>query len=50
MKPGKCPVYDWEIKDGGKKVKLNSGAVVVVCCDDYAEKLKAAPEKLNTRQ
>ena len=50
MKPKKCPVCDWEIKDGGKEVKLNSGAVVVVCCDDCAEKLKTAPEKFATRQ
>jgi hypothetical protein len=45
MKPGKCPVCDWEIKEGGKEVKLGPGAVVVVCCDDCAAKVKAAPEK-----
>ena len=50
MKPKQCPVCDWEIKDGGKEVKLNSWAVVVVCCDDCAEKVKAAPEKFATRQ
>jgi hypothetical protein len=50
MKSGKCPVCDWEIKDGGKEVKLMSGTVVVVCCDDCAEKVKAAPEKFMPRQ
>ena len=50
MKPGKCPVCDWEIKDGGKEVKLNSETVVVVCCDECAEKLKTAPEKFTARQ
>jgi hypothetical protein len=38
----KCPVCDWEIKDGG--VKVNSGGKeVVVCCQECADKLKAAP-------
>jgi hypothetical protein len=50
MKPGKCPVCDWKIKDGGKEVTLNSGAVVVVCCDGCAEKLKAEPDKFTSRK
>jgi len=40
----KCPVCDWEIKNGGKTVKL-SGRSVVVCCDDCGEKVKANPAK-----
>ena len=50
MKTRKCPVCDWEVKDGGKKVKLPSGAVLVVCCDDCATKAKAAPEKFSRRK
>ena len=42
MKSKKCPVCDWEIKDGGKTVKVEN-ASVVVCCDDCAEKVKANP-------
>jgi len=48
-KTNKCPVCDWEIKDGGKTVKI-SGQSLVVCCDDCAEKVKTNPEKyLNQR-
>ena len=50
MNARKCPVCDWEIKDAGKEVKLSSGTVVVVCCDDCAEKLKAEPEKFVQRK
>ncbi len=50
MKTKKCPVCDWEIKDAGKELKLPSGAVVVVCCDDCAAKAKAAPEKFTPRR
>jgi YHS domain-containing protein len=39
----KCPVCAWEIKDE-KSVKVN-GRVVLVCCDDCAEKVKANPQK-----
>lgn len=35
----KCPVCDWDIKDGGKKVEVG-GKTVVVCCDDCAQKLR----------
>ena len=45
MKTKKCPVCDWEIKDGGKTVKLDDRVFVVVCCDDCAEKVKANPAK-----
>jgi hypothetical protein len=44
MKAKKCPVCDWEIKDAGKKVKLGSKEIVV-CCDECADKAKAAPGK-----
>jgi hypothetical protein len=50
MKTKKCPVCDWEIKDSGKEVKLSSGAVLVVCCDDCAVQAKAAPEKFTSRK
>jgi predicted amidophosphoribosyltransferase len=35
-----CPVCDWEIKDQGRKVRVDDRDVVV-CCDDCAEKLRA---------
>ena len=44
MKTRKCPVCDWEIKDGGKTVKVENTSVLV-CCDDCAEKLKANPRR-----
>lgn len=40
----KCPVCDWEIKEGGKSVKVE-GKTVVVCCDECAAKVKADPGK-----
>ena len=49
MKTLKCPVCDWEIKDGGKAVKTKDSAEVVVCCDDCAQKLKAEPGKYLSR-
>ncbi|MBL8821740.1 MAG: hypothetical protein JNJ77_04060 [Planctomycetia bacterium] len=39
MQTKKCPVCDWEIKDGGIKVKVG-GKEIVVCCDECAEKAK----------
>ena len=36
MKSVKCPVCDWEIKDGGIKVKV-AGKEITVCCDDCLE-------------
>ena len=44
MKTAKCPVCDWEIKDGGIKVKV-AGKEITVCCDDCAKTAKDAPEK-----
>ena len=43
-KTPKCPVCDWEIKDGGIKVKVGAREIVV-CCADCAKKVKANPEK-----
>jgi len=44
MKNDKCPVCDWEIKDGGIKVRIG-GKTVTVCCDECAEKAKAGATK-----
>lgn len=44
MKTKKCPVCDWEIKDGGIKVKV-AGKEITVCCDDCAKKAKEEPAK-----
>jgi ribosome-binding protein aMBF1 (putative translation factor) len=40
----KCPVCDWEIKDGGRKVTVG-GKEITVCCDDCADKAREEPEK-----
>jgi hypothetical protein len=44
MKTKKCPVCDWEIKDGGIKVKVG-GKDITVCCDECAKKAKAGSVK-----
>lgn len=44
MKTTKCPVCDWEIKDGGIKVMVR-GKEITVCCDDCAKKAKDSPTK-----
>jgi ribosome-binding protein aMBF1 (putative translation factor) len=44
MKTTKCPVCDWEIKDGGIKVKV-AGKEITVCCDDCARQAQADPKK-----
>ncbi len=44
MKNKKCPVCDWEIKDGGKTVNVENTRILV-CCDDCAEKVKASPRR-----
>jgi hypothetical protein len=44
MKAKKCPVCDWEIKDGGIKVKVG-GKEIIVCCDDCAKKAKEGSAK-----
>ncbi len=38
----KCPVCDWEIKDGGITVKAG-GREVTVCCEDCAKKAQESP-------
>ncbi len=35
MDTSKCPVCDWEIKDGGVKVTVG-GKEITVCCDECA--------------
>jgi YHS domain-containing protein len=40
----KCPVCDWELKDGGIAVKVG-GREIIVCCDECAEKAKENPSK-----
>ena len=42
MTTKKCPVCDWEIKDGGIKVKV-AGKEIIVCCDDCAKKAREKP-------
>jgi ribosome-binding protein aMBF1 (putative translation factor) len=44
MTTKKCPVCNWEIKDGGIKVKV-AGKEITVCCDDCANKAKESPGK-----
>ena len=44
MKTSKCPVCDWEIKDGGIKVKVG-GKEITVCCDDCLKQAQADPKK-----
>jgi hypothetical protein len=44
MKTIKCPVCDWEIQDGGIKIKAGSKEIIV-CCEDCANKVKENPAK-----
>ena len=44
MKTKKCPVCDWEIKDGGIKVKVGDKEITV-CCEDCAIKAKKNPAR-----
>lgn len=44
MKTAQCPVCDWEIKDGGIKVKV-AGKEITVCCDDCAKKAQENPKQ-----
>jgi ribosome-binding protein aMBF1 (putative translation factor) len=44
MTTKKCPVCDWEIKEGGIKVKV-AGKEITVCCDDCAKKARESPTK-----
>ena len=45
----KCPVCDWEIKDGGKRVRVGERSVVV-CCDECAAKARAKPKPAGTQR
>ena len=36
MDTSKCPVCEWEIKDGGVKVTVG-GKEITVCCDECAQ-------------
>jgi ribosome-binding protein aMBF1 (putative translation factor) len=40
----KCPVCDWEIRDGGIPIKVG-GKEITVCCDDCAKKAQEDPAK-----
>jgi hypothetical protein len=44
METKKCPVCEWEIKDGGIEVTAG-GKEITVCCDDCANKAKENPAK-----
>lgn len=48
MKIEKCPVCDWDMKDGGIRVKV-AGKEITVCCDDCAAKAIAGASKTGTR-
>ena len=43
-KAKKCPACGWEITDAGKQVKIDD-RVVLVCCEECAEKVKSDPDK-----
>ena len=44
MDAQKCPECDWEIKDGGIKLKVGDKEITV-CCDECAEKAKKEPAR-----
>jgi ribosome-binding protein aMBF1 (putative translation factor) len=44
MTSSKCPVCDWEIKEGGIKVKVG-GKEITVCCDDCVKAAETDPSK-----
>jgi ribosome-binding protein aMBF1 (putative translation factor) len=44
MNTKKCSVCDWEIKDGGIKVKVGAKELAV-CCDECAQKVNESPGK-----
>ena len=48
MATKKCPVCDWEITDGGIKVKVGDKEITV-CCDDCARKRRARQSRLPGR-
>ena len=44
MAAEKCPVCDWDMQDGGIKVKV-AGKTLTVCCDECAKKAREDPAK-----
>ena len=44
MNTTKCPVCDWDINDGGIKVKVG-GKEITVCCDECVQKAEENPSK-----
>lgn len=44
MNTTKCLVCDWDINDGGIKVKVG-GKEITVCCDECAQKAEENPSK-----
>ena len=44
MDTTKCPVCNWDINDGGIKVKVG-GKEITVCCDDCAKTAEENPAK-----
>ncbi len=42
MKIEKCPVCDWDMKEGGLKVKV-AGKEITVCCGECTSKVRADP-------
>ncbi len=44
MNTSKCPVCDWDINEGGIKVKVG-GKEITVCCDDCAKSAEENPSR-----
>lgn len=44
MAASKCPVCDWEIKEGGVKVTV-AGKEILVCCEECAREAIAIHEQ-----
>lgn len=40
----KCPVCEWDIKNGGVEVKVGKKSVYA-CCEDCARKIQADPAR-----
>ena len=49
MKIEKCPVCDWDMKDGGIKIQV-AGKEIRVCCDECAAKLQEDPAAFGVAQ
>lgn len=44
MNTTKCPVCEWDINDGGIKVKVG-GKEITVCCDECVKAAEENPSK-----